>query len=122
MYCKYGSYMHPLSNSDTQLLKTGHTCTTCFFSLYVATFPKSLGNICNIEMCVRVLQTAAGEGVENHLSEVREEREREVRRAAITLSKAFKCDYNAKSWFENIKLQMDSACVKIFGSNTSTCQ
>ena len=51
-------------------------------------------------MCVRVLQTAAGEGVENYLSEVREEREREVRRAAITLSKVLKCDYNAKIWFE----------------------
>ena len=47
-------------------------------------------------MCVRVLQTAAGEGVENHLPEVREEREREVCRATITLSKALKCDYNAK--------------------------
>ena len=45
----------------------------------MATFPIiSLGNIYNIEMCVRVLQTAAGEGVENHLSEeVKEERERE---------------------------------------------
>ena len=89
--------MHPLSNSDTQLLT--HLHYTCF-SLYVATFLISLGNICNIEMCVRVLQTAAGEGVENHLSEVKEEREREVCRATITLSKAFKCDYNAKIWFE----------------------
>ena len=96
MYCKYGSYMLPLSNSDENWTHLHYTC----FSVDVATFPISLGNICNIEMCVRVLQTAAGEGVENHFPEVREEREREVRRAAITLSKAFKCDYNAKSWFE----------------------
>ena len=70
----------------------------------MATFLISLGNICNIEMCVRVLQTAAGEGVETNLPEVREEREREVRRAAITLSKALKCDYNAKIWFEQYQV------------------
>ena len=60
MYCKYGSYIHPLSNSDTQLLKTRYTCTIHALAFYVATLP-SLGNI---ETCVWVLQTVTGEGVE----------------------------------------------------------
>ena len=54
--------------ATASIIKLRHTVTenlthlhyTCF-SIYVATFPISLGNI---ETCVWVLQTASGEGVE----------------------------------------------------------